>query len=110
MDSTEKIVLQEMRREIEQQMAARKQQPAASQGKLTEADEVDYTTVSDGELLKFLRARRYQRLASAPPLPSLRPLSHLVSLFSFSLFSFSLFVLFLSLRRIIGWWWPTPCC
>lgn len=58
MDSTEKIVLQEMRREIEQQMAARKQQPAASQGKLTQADEVDYTTVSDGELLKFLRARR----------------------------------------------------
>lgn len=52
MNSTEKIVLEEMRREI-MRMEQQKQQGNS------EADNIDYTTVSDGELLKFLRARRY---------------------------------------------------
>lgn len=56
MDSTERIVLQEMRREIERMEQRKRSGIADSKG---EADEIDYTTVTDGELLKFLRARRY---------------------------------------------------
>lgn len=61
MDSTEKIVLQEMRREIER-MEHRKREGGGAKGG---NEDIDYTTVSDGELLKFLRARRYE----TPQLP-----------------------------------------
>jgi hypothetical protein len=47
MDSTERIVLQEMRRAIEQRQAS---------GQLDNPEGVDFTVLTDGELLKCLRA------------------------------------------------------
>lgn len=53
MNAAEKAVLEEMRREIEKMAQQRNQEGP------DEADDAYYMNLPDGELLKFLRARRY---------------------------------------------------